>query len=92
MQRNISTPLGIKTMTFFPHLNPELHAHISVLSSHGTDGNLRPFNEPFITTLVTGCFGGQSLYSNMGDYLLFLHGLLVHRAQPQQQSSLLRVY
>lgn len=76
MHRNIWTPLGIKTMTFFPHKNPDLSARIPVLSSRGTDGRLRPFKEPFITTDVTGCFGGQGLYSSMGDYLVFLRSLL----------------
>ena len=76
MQRNIWTPLGIQTMTFFPHQNPDLSTRIPVLSSRGADGKLHPFNEPFITTNVTGCFGGQGLYSSMGDYLLFLRSLL----------------
>lgn len=76
MQSNIWTPLGIKTMTFFPSRNPDLSARIPVLSLRGTDGGLHPFKEPFITTGVTGCFGGQGIYSSMGDYLKFLRSLL----------------
>jgi CubicO group peptidase (beta-lactamase class C family) len=80
MHRNIWTPLGITTMTFFPQKHqknsPDLSARISLLSSRGADGKLHPFREAFITTDVTGCFGGQGLYSSMGDYLLFLRSLL----------------
>lgn len=78
MQHHIWNLLGTTTMTFFPHKknDPDVSAKIPILSSRGADGKLHPFREPFITTGVTGCFGGQGLYSSMGDYLVFLRSLL----------------
>jgi CubicO group peptidase (beta-lactamase class C family) len=78
MTNRIWNPLGLETMTFFPSQRPDLGAHIPLLSVRVADGTLSPFREPFITTGVTGCFGGQGIYSSMGDYLTFLHSLLAN--------------
>lgn len=77
MKANIWDPLDIETMTFFPwNRNSEFEARVPMLSVRGPDGKLYPFEEPFITTGATGCFGGSGGYSTMRDYLTFLASLL----------------
>jgi CubicO group peptidase (beta-lactamase class C family) len=76
MKANIWDPLNIKSMTFFPTKQPELDARVPMLSVRGPDGKLYPFKEPFITTGVTGAFGGSGSYSTLGDYMTFLTSLL----------------
>jgi CubicO group peptidase (beta-lactamase class C family) len=76
MKANIWGPLGVKSMTFFPKKQPELDARVPMLSVRGPDGKLYPFKEPFITTGVTGAFGGSGGYSTLGDYMTFLTSLL----------------
>jgi CubicO group peptidase (beta-lactamase class C family) len=76
MKANIWDPLNLKSMTFFPKKQPELDARVPLLSVRGPDGKLYPFKEPFITTGVTGAFGGSGGYSTLGDYMTFLTSLL----------------
>ena len=76
MKTNIWDPLGAKTMTFFPQQNAALEVRVPTLSARGPDGNLHPFKGPFITTGVTGCFGGSGGYSSLGDYRSLLLSLL----------------
>lgn len=76
MKANIWDPLGLKTMTFFPSRKEDLEDRVPVLSVRGPDGKLYPFKEPFITTGVTGCFGGSGGYSTLGEYRTFLLSLL----------------
>lgn len=76
MKAHIWDPLGLKTMTFFPARKEGLEDRVPVLSVRGPDGKLYPFKEPFITTGVTGCFGGAGCYSALGEYRTFLLSLL----------------
>jgi CubicO group peptidase (beta-lactamase class C family) len=76
MKSHIWDPLGLKTMTFFPSRTAGLEERVPLLSVRGPDGKLYPFKEPFITTGVTGCFGGSGGYSALGEYRTFLLSLL----------------
>jgi CubicO group peptidase (beta-lactamase class C family) len=76
MKSNIWDPLNAKTITFFPARTAGLETRIPSLSARGPDSKLYPYNEPFINSGVTGCFGGSGGYASLSEYLRLLTSLL----------------
>ncbi|OBT41107.1 hypothetical protein VE00_08539 [Pseudogymnoascus sp. WSF 3629] len=78
MRENISEPLGIKGMTFWPERDVRTDSTRMQMSIRDPDsGHAVPFQKPFLTEGVGECFGGQGVYTNMEDFIKVLHSLLL---------------
>lgn len=75
-QKNIFAPLGITSATFWPEKHPELAGRMLKISWRNDDGQLERYDGLNINEAATDCFGGQGLYSTMGDYAKILRAIL----------------
>lgn len=78
MQKNICNPLGIKGISFWPEQNAEMKTKIAGMSARDPQsGRLVAFNQPFLNTGSTDCFGGHGGYADLTEYIKVLHSILV---------------
>ena len=78
MEENISKPLGLTSITFFPYNDPSLKEKVPGLTTRGADGKLTLHTEPFINTGSKDCFGGHGGYANMSDYIKVQRSILAN--------------
>lgn len=76
MRENIWEPLSITGITFFPYDNPDLKDKVPGLTVRTPDGQLVPFDQPFLNTGSTDAFGGHGAYATMGDYIKIQQSIL----------------
>lgn len=69
MKKNIWEPLGLISVTFFPCEHPELRGKIPGMSVRTPDGQLAPYNDPFINTGSKDALGGHRAYAKLKDFL-----------------------
>ncbi|CAK7204518.1 D-lactate ferricytochrome c oxidoreductase [Sporothrix eucalyptigena] len=82
MTRNISKPLGLTCLTFFPQRNPELAAHLAGMSNRSPwSGKLAYFPDtPVQEKNELGedvCMGGEGVHCTVADFCKIIYSLLV---------------
>lgn len=77
-EKNISEPLGIKSISFFAHTDEKLKDRIPVLSARGPDGKLVPFPHGNLNLGAEDCFGGHGAYATVEDYLKVQQSILAN--------------
>lgn len=86
-QKNIFSPLGIKSMTFHPKNNPAISSKMTDMSIReggvkmfgnpaNPDGKVVYTDDPLFNPEMPDCTGGAGLYGNLTDYFKVLHSLL----------------
>lgn len=77
-EKNISEPLGIKSLKFFSHTSEKVKDKIPVLSARGPDGKLVPFPDGNVNLGAEDCFGGDGAYATAEDYLKVQRSILAN--------------
>jgi CubicO group peptidase (beta-lactamase class C family) len=77
-QKHIFDPLGITSITFWPHRNPSIQGKLAAMTVRTASGGVEPYKGPYITDGVEDCFGGNGAYGNLEDYMKILTSLLVN--------------
>ena len=78
MKKNIWAPLGLTSTSFFPYEHEHLKHRVPGLTVRTPEGELAPFDAPFLNTGSKDCFGGHGLYATMSDYLKIQHSILAN--------------
>ncbi|KAI0008430.1 beta-lactamase/transpeptidase-like protein [Xylariaceae sp. FL0662B] len=79
MSEKIWKPLGLESTTFFPDRHPSIQERRVPMAfrSDVTGPVVEKPEQPTLTTGLKEPFGGQGLFSTMGDYVKVLHSLVL---------------
>src|SRR3569833_2315697 len=76
IRRYISEPLGLTSLTFFPHESEAVASRLAGVGERdGWSGTVVPFPEP--DAPVEDCLGGEGLHASLDDFMAILYSLLV---------------
>jgi len=76
IRRYISEPLGLTSLTFFPHESEAVASRLAGVGKRdGWSGKVVHFPEP--DDPVKDCLGGEGLHASLDDFMAILYSLLV---------------
>ena len=88
IRENISKPLGLKTLTFFPQQHPELLKTRAEMTIRTSLGQLEHSDETYWYSDPEDAFGGMALYASPADFFAVLSSLLLDDEQLLSSATL----
>ena len=77
LRENISKPLGLTTLTFYPQQHPDLLQTHADMTNRAPSGQLEHSEETYWHTDPEDAFGGMAIFASAADYFAIMRSLLL---------------